>query len=121
MIFTLVLGASAVVLSPAYGHGAKAQHGGVVASANDLSYELVADATGAIIYVDDHDKPADTSKMSGKLTVLNGSEKSEADLKPAGGNKLEARPVKLDKGAKAIASLKDVSGKVTTVRFSIKQ
>ena len=119
-LIALMMGAAALGTNPAFGHGAKPQHGGVVASANDLSYELVADGTGATIYVIDHDKPADTSGMGGKLTVLNGPDKSEVDLKPAGGNKLEAKSVRLDKGAKAVASLKGANGKVTTVRFSLK-
>lgn len=120
VLLALVVGATALAVNPAFGHGAKAQYGGVVATANDVSYELVSDGSGATIYVVDHDKAADTSKMSGKLTVLNGAEKSEVDLKPAGGNKLEAKSAKLTKGTKAIASLTGANGKVTTVRFSIK-
>jgi hypothetical protein len=119
-LIALTVGVLALGTNAAFGHGAKPQHGGVVASANDLSYELVAEGTAATIYVVDHDKPADTSGMSGKLTVLNGSDKSEVELKPAGGNKLEAKPVKLAKGAKAVASIAGVGGKVTTVRFSLK-
>lgn len=108
-------------LSPAvYAHGgAKPQHGGVVQTASDLSFELVAQGPGAALYVVDHDKPADASKFSGKLTVLNGAAKTEAELKPVGGNKLEAA-VTLDKGAKAVATIKLPSGTSTTVRFAIK-
>ena len=58
--------------------------------------------------------------MSGKLTVLNGADKSEADLKPAGGNKLEAKGVKLGKGAKAVAALQTADKKTVTVRFTVK-
>lgn len=108
-------------LSPAaHAHGgAKPQHGGVVQTASDLSFELVAQGPGAALYVVDHDKPADASKFSGKLTVLNGADKTEAELKPAGGNKLEAA-VKLDKGTKAVATIKLPGGTSTTVRFAIK-
>lgn len=119
-LMVLTMGAVVLGTNPAFGHGAQPRHGGIVASANDLSYELVADGTGATIYVVDHDKPADTSKMSGKLTVLNGAEKSEINLTAAGSNKLEARPVDLPKGAKVVASLVGSNGKITTVRFSIK-
>jgi hypothetical protein len=42
--------------------------------------------------------------LKGKLTVLNGAEKSEADLVVAG-DKLEAKGVKLAKGAKVVAAL----------------
>jgi hypothetical protein len=108
-------------MSPAaHAHGgAKAQHGGVVQMASDLSFELVAQGTGSALYVVDHDKPADAGKFSGKLTVLQGADKSEAELKPAGGNKLEAA-VKLEKGAKAVATVQLPNGTSTTVRFSIK-
>jgi hypothetical protein len=117
MSFTLAL----AVLSPAaYAHGgAKPQHGGVVQTARDLSFELVAQDTGAALYVLDHDKPAEAGKFSGKLTVLKGTAKAEAELKPAGGNKLDAA-VKLDKGAKAVATIKLPDGTSTTVRFAIK-
>jgi hypothetical protein len=105
----------------AHAHGdAKPMHGGVVQEASDLQFELVADGTGAALYVVDHGKPADTAKMSGKLTVLNGKEKSEAELKPAGSNKLQAADVKLAPGAKAVARVSGAAGKVITVRFTLK-
>lgn len=105
----------------AHAHGdAKPMHGGVVQVASDLHFELVAGGNGAAVYVVDHDKPADTAKMSGKLTVLNGKEKSEAELKPAGNNKLEAANIKLAPGAKAVASISGAKGKVITVRFTVK-
>ncbi len=58
--------------------------------------------------------------MSGKLTVLNGTEKSEAELKPMGENKLEAQGVKLGKGSKAIASVTTPKKKTISVRFAVK-
>jgi hypothetical protein len=106
--------------SVAFAHGAApAQHGGVVQSANDLSFELVPSADGATLYVDDHDADYDTKKMSGKLTVLNGTQKSEADLTPAGGNKLEAKGVKIAKGARVVAAITE-GGMSLTVRFTVK-
>ena len=101
-------------------HGAaEPAHGGVVQTASDLSFELVATADGAAIYIVDHDEDADASKFGGKVTVLNGAEKAEAPLKSAGGNKLEAAGVRLSKGAKAVATLSH-SGKSITVRFTVK-
>ncbi|WP_296560204.1 hypothetical protein [Pigmentiphaga sp.] len=117
----MVLAASALGANTALAHGAaEPQHGGVVQSAADLSFELVATADGATIYVIDHDDDYDASGLSGKLTVLNGSEKSEAELKPAGGNKLEAKGVKLGTGAKVVAALNTGSRKTITVRFAVK-
>jgi hypothetical protein len=120
-----VLAVLAVALGLAAGgamaHGVdKAQHGGVVQAAGDLSFELVAEGEGAALYVVDHGKAADTSKFGGKLTVLNGTEKTEVELKPVAANKLVAAPVKLSKGAKAVATVSTAGGKTITVRFSIK-
>jgi hypothetical protein len=102
----------------AMAHGtAKPQHGGIVQSASDLSFELVPQANGAAIYVIDHDDPADVSKMGGKLTVLNGAEKSEADIKPAGGNKLEATGIKVAKGSKVVAPSPALKAKLSPCVF----
>lgn len=116
----MLLAVSSVAGTSAFAHGAApAQHGGVVQSANDMSFELVAAPDGAVIYVVDHDDDYDTKQMSGKLTVLNGTEKSEADLKATGGNKLEAKGVKLGKGAKVVAAVTE-GRKTMTVRFTVK-
>jgi len=108
--------ASTVVMA----HGpAKAQYGGIVQTAGDLSFELVTQGTGAVIYVVDHDKPADVRNATGKLTVLNGTEQSEGEIKPSQGNKLEVANVKLGKGAKAVAAISGLEGKTVTVRFTV--
>lgn len=112
-----LLGAATGVMAH---EGAKPKHGGVVQSASDLSFELVRQDDGVLVYVEDHGKPAATQGMSGKLTVLNGSQKSEAELKPAGDNKLEAKGVKLGAGAKAVAALSTPTKKAITVRFTVK-
>lgn len=121
-LFTaLVIAASTMVGQTALAHGgAKPQHGGVVQLANDISFELVAEADGATLYLQDHGKPMASAGLAGKLTVLVGSQKAEAELKPAGDNKLRASGVKLSPGAKVVAVVNSASGKATTVRFTIK-
>jgi hypothetical protein len=115
-----VLGLSALSFNVAVAHGgAKAKHGGVVATASDLGFELVATPAGAAIYVEDHGKPMAPTGLKGKLTVLNGAEKSEADLVVAG-DKLEAKGIKLAAGAKAVAALVTPAAKAITVRFTVK-
>ena len=99
--------------------GAESKHGGVVATASDLSFELVARDGGAVIYVEDHGKPMAPTGLKGKLTVLNGAEKSEAELVVAG-DKLEAKGIKVTSGAKAVASLVTPAAKAITVRFTVK-
>ena len=120
-LFTVVvLGLSVLSFNAAFAHGgAKAKHGGVVAVASDLGFELVSTASGAVIYVEDHGKPMVPKGMTGKLTVLNGAEKSEAELAVAG-DKLEAKGVKLAAGAKVVAALTTPAKKAITVRFTVK-
>lgn len=120
LLTVVVLGVSALSFNAAFAHGgAKAKHGGVVATASDLGFELVGTPTGAAIYIEDHGKPMAPAGMSGKLTVLNGAEKSEAELAVAG-DKLEAKGVKLAPGAKVVAALTTPAKKAITVRFTVK-
>lgn len=121
----LALVAMAVTLatSPSvWAHGEKAKHGGIVQeSSNGVSLELVARDGKATIYVEDHGKPVSTVGASGKLTVLNGTEKSEVPLEPAGENTLVSKgDAKLSGGAKAIAAIKLADKKVMNVRFAVK-
>lgn len=120
LLAALVLGLLALSFNAAMAHGdAKAKHGGVVAVASDLGFELVSTPTGVAIYMEDHGKPMAPTGMSGKLTVLRGAEKSQADL-VAVGDKLEAKGVKLVPGAKVVAALTTPAKKAITVRFTVK-
>ena len=117
-----VLAAASLTGHPgARAHGAgEPKHGGVVQSASDLAFELVARPDGATIYMDDHDKPFATEGASGKLTVLSGGRKSEAELTAAGDNRLEAKGVKLASGSKVVAAVTLPGQKVVTVRFIVR-
>lgn len=115
-----VLAVAALGFSPAQADGvAKPKRGGVVQKANDITYELVAMADGAALYVDDHGKPVAVTGASGKLTVLDGAAKSEAELKPVG-DKLEAKGIKLVAGAKVVATVTSADKKTVSVRFAMK-
>lgn len=121
LISVMGLVLSCLSMNPAQAHGdAKPQHGGIVRMANDLSFELVAQADGATIYLMDHGKPMASKGITGKLTVLQGGNKIEADIKEAGVNTLRVMGVKLGKGDKLVAALSDVGGKSMTVRFTIR-
>ncbi len=55
-----------------------------------------------------------------KLTLLSGAGKQEVQLKPAGGNKLEAvGTFKVGPGTQAVAVV-TIDGKPATARFSLK-
>lgn len=119
-IASLALGLSLAVTGTALAHTAAPKHDGVVREAGDLSFELVAKGDRVTIYVDDHGKPLSTAGMQGKLTVLNGKETAEATLAAAGDNRLEAKGVKIEKGARAVAVLTTPQKKTVTVRFTVK-
>jgi hypothetical protein len=119
LLAAAVLGLSILSFNAMAHGGAKPKHGGVVAAASDLGFELVGTPTGAAIYVEDHGKAMPPTGMSGKLTVLNGAEKSEAEL-VAVGDKLEAKGVKLAPGAKVVAALSTSTKEAITVRFTVK-
>jgi predicted lipoprotein with Yx(FWY)xxD motif len=121
LIQAAALALSALALNAAMAHGAgKPQHGGIVQVANDVNFELVVDANGATIYLVDHDEPMLSTGISGKLTVLQGDRKSEAEVKAAGDNKLRAEGIKIASGAKVVAVLNNVEGKTATVRFTVR-
>lgn len=115
-----LLALSTLSLGTAFAHGSmQARHGGVTQMAHDLGFELVQGSEGITLYLMDHEQPLPSQGVSGKLTVLQGTQKTEVDLKPAGDNKLQAASLKLAPGAKAVASLQ-IRGKAVTVRFTVK-
>ena len=121
LISILSLALSCLYMNTAAAHGdAKPLHGGIVQTVNDIGFELVAQPDGATIYLMDHGKPMASKGITGKLTVLQGSNKIEADIKEAGDNTLRAMGVKLSEGDKLVAALSNVGGKNMTVRFTIK-
>jgi hypothetical protein len=121
LLTAALLAISALGMNVAMAHGAaKPRHGGTVQVANDVNFELVADADGATIYLVDHDEDMPSKGISGKLTVLNGTQKTEVAVKATEGNKLRATGVKIAPGAKVVAVLNNVEGKTVTVRFTVK-
>jgi hypothetical protein len=66
------------------GHDHSPKHGGVVAEANDLDFELVARPDRLTLHVRDHGKPLPVQGASARLTLLTGTERAEAVLAPVG-------------------------------------
>ena len=119
-ITALLLALSLPTAAMAHAEHGQPQFGGVVAEAGEAQFEVVGKDGRLVVHVTNHGSPLDTTGASGKLTVLNGADKSEADLKPAGGNKLGAKGVKLGSGAKVVAALQTAGKKTVTVRFTVK-
>ena len=105
----------------AHGHEHKPLHGGIVVEANDMDYELVAKPDLLTLHLRDHGKPARTEGVNAKLTLLNGTEKSEAVLVPAGEGRLEAKGTcKVAAGTKVVALVALPGKKPANVRFAVK-
>lgn len=119
-IKSLVAAAALAAAPLAFAHGdGVPKHGGVVKSANDLSFELVAAPAGAEVYIDDHGQALPTQGFTGKLTVLGVAGKQETALKPAAGDKLVAAGARLAPGDKAVVVVTSPTRQTTSVRFTL--
>lgn len=102
-----------------HGHAHKPLHGGVVSEVKDMDYELVAKPDLIQLYLRDHGKPVDVSKVSAKVTLLTGSQTQDIELKPDSDKLSAIGTFQLATGTKAIALI-SIGGKTSTVRFVLK-
>jgi hypothetical protein len=101
-------------------HDHSARHGGVVVSSKAYDFEVVAKPEVIQVYVGDHGKPVKLDGAKGKVTLLNGSQKTEVDLAPAG-DRMEAKgSFKVTKGTKGIATVTVAGRPASSVRFEVK-
>ena len=97
-----------------------AKHAGIVVATKTLDFEIVAKPDLIQIYVDEHGKALKLDGGKARLTLLNGTEKSEVELLPVG-DKLEAKgSFKVAKGTKGIALVTLAGKPAATARFEIK-
>ncbi len=96
------------------------KHGGVVVETKAGDLELVAKANLIQVHVSDHGKPMKLTSGTGKVTVFNGAEKTEAPLALVG-DKLEAKGAfKVAAGTKVLAEV-SLNGKpAVAARFTLK-
>jgi hypothetical protein len=104
--------------SQAIAHGdEQPQYGGVVRSVKEVAYELAPHSRGLMVYVSDHGNPLPTAGITGKLVLVNGMQRTEVALEPAGGNALLAGGLQLAAGQRAIAVLAMPSGRSVVIQF----
>ena len=102
------------------GHDLKPKFGGVVVETKAGDVEIVAKPDSIQIHITDHGKVVKLEGAKAKVTLLNGAEKSEVTLSPAG-DKLEAKGTfKVAKGTKGVALVTLAGKPATTARFEIK-
>ena len=96
------------------------KHGGVVLETKAGDMELVAKPDLIVIHVSDHGKPMKLTSASGKVTVFNGNDKTEAPLALAG-DKLEAKgSFKVGAGTKVLADVALNGKPAVAARFTLK-
>jgi len=115
---------AAVVLAAslaAFAHGdEQARHGGVVQSVRDISYELASHDLGLMLYVADHGNPMPTAGMTGTLVLMQGTQRTDVALQPAGENTMLAKGAKLRRGQRPTAVLAMPSGRSVVIAFPLK-
>ena len=98
----------------------KPKHGGVVVETKAGDMELVAKADSIVIHVSDHGKAMKLTSATGKVTVFNGNDKTEAPLTLAG-DKLEAKgSFKVSAGTKVLADVALNGKPAVAARFTLK-
>lgn len=101
-------------------HGHEPRRGGIVIETRSLDLEVVAKPDLIQIYAEDHGKVVDLAGAKAKVTLLNGTEKSEVELVPVG-DRLEAKgSFKIAKGTKGIATVSVPKRVSATGRFEVK-
>ncbi len=101
-------------------HGHAPKFGGVVVETKAGDVEIVAKPDSIQIHVTDHGKAMNLDGAKAKVTLLNGTEKSEAELIPTG-DKLEAKGAfKVAKGTKGVAVITLAGKPPFTARFEVK-
>lgn len=117
----LIVFFSAVIMSPVYsspGHDHKPLHGGKVFEAKEFDVELVAKSDSIELYVRDHGKPVSLGGGVANLSILNGAEKKDFELKPEANKFKISGSFDMRKGTRVVAIIR-LSGKVVTARYVI--
>jgi hypothetical protein len=116
----LLLAACGAVFA-AGGHDHTTKHGGVFVETKQADLEIVVKPDVIQIFASDHGKPLKLDGAKAKVTLLNGTEKTEVELVPAG-DKLEAKGSfkVVPKSTKGVAVINFQGKPAASARFEIK-
>ncbi len=119
-LLTTILVAAIATLPAFAAEDHKPKHGGVAVETKAGDMELVAKPELIVIHVSDHGKPMKLTSATGKVTVFNGNDKTEAPLVLAG-DKLEAKgSFKVGAGTKVLADVALNGKPAVAARFTLK-
>ena len=98
------------------------QHGGVTNwnTNSEYSFELVVNGESAIIYVEDHEVPVDTSGAKGELTVTRNGSSQTAKLETDGDNRMMAGGLSIKGGDRVVARITLANSVIMLGRFIAK-
>ena len=120
VLLASLLASSAAPAMAAGSHDHTPKFGGVVVETKAGDIEIVARPESIQIFISDHGKAMKLDGAKAKVTLLNGTEKTEADLVVAG-DKLEAKGAfKVVKGTRGIAVVTLAGKPPATARFDVK-
>ena len=100
-------------------HDHSPKHGGMVVEVRDFDIELIASSAKLTVFVRDHGKPVDLTKASGKVSLLNGTQKQDIELKPSKENLEATGTFDWTSGSKAVVQIK-LGSQSLTARFAAK-
>ena len=116
-----LVAASTAFAAGGHGDDHKPKFGGIVSEGQSCDAELVAKPDLITVYWSDHGTPMSAKGAKGKITLLSGTEKVEADLASAGDTKLEAKgKFYVAAGTKAVVVITSEGKSASTLRFTIK-
>jgi hypothetical protein len=99
----------------------KPRFGGLVVEGKAFDVELVAKADVITVYLSEHGKPMSAKGSKGKITLLSGSEKVDAELLATADGKLEAKGKFLAAtGTKAVLTVTPENKAASMFRFTLK-
>lgn len=106
----------------ALAHGnTKPSHGGVVQMSGETLFELLVEPTGVALFIVDEDDEVASSGMAARLVITSKGDKTEVAMKPAAGNKFEARNTRIAPGSKVVVVLTNNTTQArTSAEFTLK-
>lgn len=106
----------------ALAHGVtKPSHGGVVQMSGETLFELLVEPTGTSLFIVDEDDEVASSGFDAKLIVTAKGARTEVAMKPAAGNKFEAKGTKIAAGSKvAVLLTNKTSMAKTSAEFTVR-
>jgi hypothetical protein len=119
----LIIIIAAGFITPAWAgpnHDLKPKHGGIITESRDVTLELVVLGDKVNLYISDHGKALSMKELNGKLTVLNGSVKTEHNFSPAEQYLVATGIANLPKGSILVATVTSYQGKTLNARFVYK-